>query len=212
MSSTVVTGDVIAPAMTRREAQECVAEIKRNVETAWARMLELHDRQGWAILGYKTFKECMSAEFDVKERHAYHLINAARVNEALVAGGAQPVRERHARALIPFKDKPEVMLRVVSEVLEQTGGHPEAADFQAAVAFELPQPSSVPQDVAQPTAPPKPSGQPSPTSFINTLLRKFDSLNIVQVGATLQQAGRTSDEARALARWFERLADEIERY
>lgn len=189
-----VSGDVISPPMTRKEASDCVAEIKRNIESAWRLILDLHDRRGWETLGYKNWRECMAAEFDVKQAHAYRLLQAANVNKAIVDSGAPPIPETHARALAPLANKPEEVRRVHRDVQTKTNGKPKAVDYQQAVHGD-----------SKPTL-------SSPASVIDTLMRKAHTLDSDGIAVTLMKAGRTPDDARSVSRWFVALAASMEQH
>lgn len=187
--------DITSPSMTRQEAQDCVTEIKLSVQKSWQLILELHDRRGWEILGYKSWRECMVTEFDVKQAQAYNMLNAAKINKTIVESGSKPIPERHARALTPLAGKPSEIKRIHREVQEKTNGNATAADYQAAVSGE-----------------PR-SGQPlasSPASVIDTLMRKISTLDTDSLSVTLMKAGRTPDDAVAVSRWFASLATAME--
>jgi hypothetical protein len=84
--------------MTREEAQDVIAGV-RNVNAIfamtrpesgllWSRGLEvgsyrdallaLHERRGWAALGYRNWRECVVAEFGGSPSRAYRQLQAAR--------------------------------------------------------------------------------------------------------------------------------------
>ncbi len=228
-SSIAVAGDVIPPAMTRPEAQECVVQIKRNIETAWQLVLDLRERRGWEALGYKNWRECMAAEFDVKQAQAYRMLNAATINKAITDAGLPAIPETHARALTPVIDDPDKVRKIAREVHQQAP-KPTAAAYHEAVVRAVPKPTGSsrgrprqsfqndtgndsderPIPMVTPTVPDDVNGSPSPSVVIATLMRKAYSLDTLDIASRLVKINLTPDDARAVSRWFAGLAEAME--
>jgi site-specific DNA-methyltransferase (adenine-specific) len=98
----------VAPLMTLLEAQECLTHIKAHYQDFWRYLKEFHDRQGWGVLGYASFKECIQQEFAFTPRRAYQLLDALEVVTTLASepgftpGQLAAITERQARELKPL--------------------------------------------------------------------------------------------------------------
>lgn len=68
--------------------------------------------------------------------HAYRLLDAARVADAMSPIGDTPANEAQARELTPLLDQPERLRETWRQVNEQTGGKPTAAAIRSVVRPE----------------------------------------------------------------------------
>lgn len=71
--------------LTRDEAQACVERIRSGIEGIRAEVLRLHEGEGWRVLGYASWRECVTAEFGGSERRLYQLLDAALIQRTLTA-------------------------------------------------------------------------------------------------------------------------------
>ena len=99
------TGEVVADC-TPDEARQLTERIRSTADALWQLLAEAHDRGAWRALGYDTFKAYVEGEFQMSKRHAYRLLDQARVIDALtesagVTHGSLAVPERTARELKP---------------------------------------------------------------------------------------------------------------
>lgn len=94
--------------MTEAEARACVDAICKAVDDVRARLLELHERQGWKALGYDSFAACVSAEFGQSKARLYQQLQAARIELSITAdpGAVGSIPERVLRPLKQL-DTPE---------------------------------------------------------------------------------------------------------
>lgn len=104
------TGEIIAP-LTPDEARTLTDRIREHVAQAWELLTEAHDRMAFKALGYSSFAEYVTGEFDMSRRHAYRLLDQGRVIRELeraagVTHGshAVSVSEREARDIKPHLD------------------------------------------------------------------------------------------------------------
>jgi hypothetical protein len=67
------------------EAHACIERIKGSLESVRAELFDLREREGWAALGYASFKDCIQDEFQMSEQRAYQLLNAFVVDRILAA-------------------------------------------------------------------------------------------------------------------------------
>lgn len=101
------TGEVVADC-TPDEARQLTERIRSTADALWQLLAEAHDRGAWRALGYDTFKGYVEGEFQMSKRHAYRLLDQARVIDALtesagVTHGSLAVPERTARELHPLR-------------------------------------------------------------------------------------------------------------
>jgi len=97
--------------MTPAEARTCVIEINRHLESARAQLLELYEREGWRALGYGSWRECVTVEFQRSQSALYRALEAARVERALFPTlGKVDLDESHLVALAPLPVKEQRQL------------------------------------------------------------------------------------------------------
>jgi phage N-6-adenine-methyltransferase len=89
---------VLAP-MTYEEARSCVDQIASHIQNARALVLDLYERRGWEALGYASWRECVTAEFQASQSHMYRQLAAALVEREISPMGEigmipeRPLRE-----------------------------------------------------------------------------------------------------------------------
>ena len=81
---------VIQRLLTEQEARYLVNAINSGAIDVRSKLLQLHDGEGWRVLGHKTWDACVETEFVFTRRHANRQILAAAI-------------ERRVRPLVPLK-------------------------------------------------------------------------------------------------------------
>lgn len=105
--------------MNEIEARECVEKIKAHITNARILVKELYDGRGWVALGYKTWRECVVAEFEKHQSYLYRELAASCVEENISPMGEIGwMPERQARPLTRLE--PEVQREVWKSVVEET--------------------------------------------------------------------------------------------
>lgn len=130
--ASVETGEILA-AITPDEARRLTDRIRDSVEATWALLLEAHEQKAWAALGYATWAEYVSAEFNMSRRHSYRLLDHGRVVRAIEEatssvthgshGSVSPIgdiSERVARDVRPHLDD------VTNEIQQRIAEEPDA--------------------------------------------------------------------------------------
>lgn len=119
------------PMMDATEAREIVTRIKTRIDLARGELLELHDREGWKALGYKSWQACASAEFGGSAAQMYRLLSAAQIERAIDSPiGEYP--ESHLREVAKL-DTPEQQRQALEQAHIKAHGKPTARDVQAEV-------------------------------------------------------------------------------
>ncbi|MBE7473108.1 MAG: hypothetical protein DPW09_31970 [Anaerolineae bacterium] len=107
--------------MTETEARLLVEEIKQDISAVGAKLLELHERQGWRALGYSSWRECVTAEFEFGQSHVYRLLDFARIERNLSPIGENgyplPAGESVARPLATLED-PDLQRQVWQQAVD----------------------------------------------------------------------------------------------
>lgn len=104
--------------LSPRDARKLTSEVKRDAAGLWRKLRELHEREAWRALGYSSWASYCKHEFDLRQSHAYRMLDAARVVDALPEGHS-PMGERVARELVPvLRDIPERVPEVLAEVVQ----------------------------------------------------------------------------------------------
>ena len=104
----------IENALTTKQARALTDKISRKMGEMWPLMREAYERKAWDALGYTSWREYVTKEFNVSQSRAYQLLDQARV-VALIQDAANSteveISEREARAIKP-------VLREVTEEIK----------------------------------------------------------------------------------------------
>jgi hypothetical protein len=120
--------------MTADEAKSAVDRIKSHMNEARRLIYDLYQRQGWQALGYGSWRECVTAEFDQAQSQLYRQLDAAIVERAISPmGEIGESPERRLRPLAPIKDRPELVREAWSYANEISDGQPTHRDVATAV-------------------------------------------------------------------------------
>lgn len=96
------TVTIIQP-MTETEARSHVVAINNAAADMGRRLLELKEREGWIVLGYKSWSAMLEGEFSYSRKHLYELMHAAPVLEKLLPVGNN-ISTKTAAALARFDE------------------------------------------------------------------------------------------------------------
>lgn len=112
-----VTGEVVIQLSTD-EAEQLTNDIKSTTTALYVLLKRAHDTKAWASLGYKSWTEYISSEFDFSRARSYQLINQATVIEEIneASGVNIYLTEKEARDI--KKRLPEITERL-KEIKEQ---------------------------------------------------------------------------------------------
>lgn len=127
--------DTIIQPMTQTEANDCLRRIKSHLNDARNEILALYEREGWRVLGYTSWVECVQSEFkDYSDVHIYRLKEAAQVERNLLPVGSLAIPERHLRPIAQANLRPEQQREVWRAVGETApNGKATAAHVQNTV-------------------------------------------------------------------------------
>ncbi|MBE7553210.1 MAG: hypothetical protein HS126_19235 [Anaerolineales bacterium] len=129
---------IITP-MTETEARVLIEEIKTDISAVGAKLLELHEREGWKALGYSSWRECVTHEFEFGQSHVYRLMDFAKIERNLSPIGENgyplPTGESVARPLA-LLDDPEEQREVWQLAVDTAPGGRVTARHVAAVVEE----------------------------------------------------------------------------
>lgn len=107
--------------MTETEARVLVEEIKSDISALGTKLLELHEREGWRSLGYSSWRECVTAEFEFGQSHVYRLLDFARIERNLSPIGENgyplPAGESVARPLAALQN-PDLQRQVWQQAVD----------------------------------------------------------------------------------------------
>jgi hypothetical protein len=79
------TTDVVS--MTEKEAVECIYKINRGVKELRLLLFELHERKGWKVLGYDSWRDCVNERFTLSQSYLYRQVSAALVEQVISPNG-----------------------------------------------------------------------------------------------------------------------------
>jgi hypothetical protein len=158
----------IARRLTEEEARTLTEEIKQSAEHTYTLLLRAHEGEAWAALGYSSWRDYATAEFNMSQSRAYQLLDQARIVRSIEAASdstnVELPNEGQARELsrVPEPERVEVW----RETVERTGGQPTAAavrETYTARADEIVDAELV-DEPARPE-PPKVKRRPLPEAF-----------------------------------------------
>lgn len=119
----------IAHRLTKDEARALTEEIKQSAEHTYTLLLRAHEGEAWDALGYASWRDYATTEFNMSQSRAYQLLDQARIVRSIEAASDSTMvelpNERQVRELsrIPEPERVDVW----RETVERTGGHPTAA-------------------------------------------------------------------------------------
>jgi hypothetical protein len=99
-------GEIAVRPMIHTEARECVNKINANFANVRSLILELYEREGWSALGYESWRECVTKEFDSSQAYLYRQLEAAQTEKVISPMGEKEIPERQLRPLTKLKDNP----------------------------------------------------------------------------------------------------------
>jgi hypothetical protein len=97
-------------------------------------LAEIRDRRLYRD-EHPTFEAFVLDRWTISARRARQLMASAAVVASLPSGTAVPLTERHARELMPLRDRPELMAEAVGIAQARTGGKITGDAIAAAVAY-----------------------------------------------------------------------------
>lgn len=115
--------------LTAEEARALTDEIQQSAERTYSLLLRAHEGEAWAALGYGSWRDYATTEFNMSQSRAYQLLDQARVVRSIEAASdstnVELPNEAQARELgrVPESERAEVWRRT----LDRTEGAPTAA-------------------------------------------------------------------------------------
>jgi hypothetical protein len=138
--------------MDEREARQVVAQIQSSFDNARALIDQLKEREGWKVLGYKSWRECVTAEFGQSQAYLYRQLAAAQIEKQILPGGEIGlIPEAHLRPLAKLPEA--VRAEVWEEVVESAPEGGVTQKHAAAVVERRLNPEGVEAAATSPPAP-----------------------------------------------------------
>jgi hypothetical protein len=123
------------PALSQDEARRLTDEVREDVRTLWAKVLDLYERGAHLALDYPNWGAYWEAEFGQSGGRGEQLVRAGRVARAL--GEAElplPTNDLVARQLTPvLRRDPDKLAEVWTQAIEASDGKPTARQVAALV-------------------------------------------------------------------------------
>ena len=67
-----------------KEAREITDRIKNKITEAGVLILDMYEREGWRALGYESWKDYTTTEFNIGQSRAYQLLNHGKVVKNII--------------------------------------------------------------------------------------------------------------------------------
>ena len=131
--------DTAIQPMTETEARSCVGRIKTHLNDARQEILALYERDGWQVLGYSTWIECVQVEFrDYSATHIYRLRDAAQIERNITdsPAGENAISEWQLRPIAQANLQPQQQREVWRIAAESAPNGKVTADHVAATVKE----------------------------------------------------------------------------
>lgn len=201
----VIPGAVVAD-MTVDEARAITDRIKDAAEEMWSLLLTAHERKAWAALGYRTWEEYVSGEFNMSRNYSYRLLSQAQVIKELTSasgvahGQHVEVTEREARDIRP------VLPKVTAEIKDRVtnlGPEPEPEEVKEVVREVVKETRAVMQNRPRPGR-----SVTSITRAVSTALAAIDRARRDLTRLPLAQIAQQDEEARRM--WAANLSEQLE--
>ncbi len=93
--------------MIYKEAREVADQIKGNMNNVRYLVLDLYEREGWSALGYASWRDCVTKEFQNSQAYLYRQLEAAQTEKVISPMGEKEIPERQLRPLTKLRDNPE---------------------------------------------------------------------------------------------------------
>jgi hypothetical protein len=129
--------DLSKMTMTVFEAKECVHKINSNLNNTRSLLLDLYEREGWAALGYGSWRACVVGEFKQHQSYLYRQLEAAKIKKHVIQNspiGEIPESQLRPLASLPPEQQKELWNEAVERAPEGkvTAGHVKkvAANFK----------------------------------------------------------------------------------
>ena len=117
--------------MTKDEADECVRAIRSASHVIRELLIDLHERDGWRVLGYESFAACVQQEFGGSAAYMYRQLAVGSLEKRLEIGGIGDNRESHLRPLLTIL-KDDAMREEAWNLAHAMSATPTAKTFEGA--------------------------------------------------------------------------------
>jgi hypothetical protein len=94
--------------MNAEEARSVIDKINSNMNDIRCLLLDLYEKNGWEALGYKSWRDCVKAEFHVGQAYLYRQLEAARIEKEVSPIGENPIPESQLRPLTKLEPEQQV--------------------------------------------------------------------------------------------------------
>jgi hypothetical protein len=130
-----MTSLTAAPALTQDEARRLTDEVREDVRTLWAKVLDLYERGAHLALDYPNWGAYWEAEFGQSRGRGEQLVRAGRVTRELERASLPlPTNDLVARQLAPLlRSNAEALPDIWSQAVEASDGNPTARQVRELV-------------------------------------------------------------------------------
>jgi hypothetical protein len=129
-------GKILSIEMTKSCARDLTdRRIKAAVDDLADMLYRAHEGRAWAALGYQSWKEYCTAEFQMSERHSYRLLDFVEIKNVLADQLVSPRSESQVRALVSIE--PRQQIEVWAHAVEIADGEQPTAKQVERAAVEI---------------------------------------------------------------------------
>lgn len=170
-------------AIDRARASAICDKIRENMTSARDLLVELYEGRGWEAMGYKSWRECVAAEFGQHERTLYKQLEAARVARELDASqdglSVGEFGNKSAYSDVSASRVPDSQLVALAKAPEGTraqvfdvaakaaDGKPTEKVVKAAVAAKLAAPEAPAETLVEVVKAAVVEAEPAPNAIVN---------------------------------------------
>lgn len=107
--------NVVSPC-TKAEAKALTDRIRKGVDQLWSLLLEAHERKAWKVLGYATWAEYVTTEFQMQARNSYLLLDQGRAIRAIEEAAGANVQSSAQISAAAARDIKDILPSVTDEI------------------------------------------------------------------------------------------------
>ena len=182
--------------LTRAEAEQLTQSIRRGLDDIGAKLERAHDGKAWKGMGYRSWADYLSGEFNMSKSRGYQLVAHARFVREVQASTNVDVSTLPEGATRQLAGRADEYAKRLAEIATSDGAADDA-DLARTVADEMLRPAVEPQVLAAAGAARTRSARESGTVRRAARRRSAAGRRRTKVFNAIRELGRAADEAKA---------------
>jgi hypothetical protein len=116
---TIMEKAIVVRPMVEKEARDCVDRINENMNDVRSLVYDLYVREGWSALGYESWRECVTKEFQQNERYLYRELESAQAEKNIcqICQNTK-IPDSQLHALTKLRNEPEKQREAYQQAID----------------------------------------------------------------------------------------------